>query len=240
MRFNFTALFVSIFTIQLLYIQSSPAAKFRGGKIYELNSDRKKLLFTLKAELFKPKKNINIFKSKYINTEKKEILTEEAHFKKEDLQKYVIDQKQLNEKYVLEVIAEEIKFSVTKNGKTEIRSRKLPENLVIGPSFVPFLKGHWSDIQSNKIVEANLAALEHMDTFGFQFEKLRDEIIDGKNAVIVRMKPANTLVSSMVRPIYFSVAADGSKIYELKGRMLPKVKVNGRWEDLEAEAVFIY
>lgn len=220
--------------------QAAKPVKFKGGKIFEINSNKKQLLFTLKAELKKPQKDVNIFISSYIDLNKNEILTEEAHFLKFDLQKYIIDQKQLNEKYELQISEGKMHFTVQKDGKTEAKTRDLPSNLVVGPSFVPFLQSNWTEIQAQKKVGAQLAVLDFMDTFSFEFQKIRDEKFGGDNAVLVRMKPESSLVSSVVRPVYFLVKADGSKILELKGRMLPKRKVGSRWEDLEAEAVFTY
>lgn len=214
--------------------------RFRGGNIYELNSDKKKLLFTMEADLKKPTQYTTIFSSAYFDTEKNEVMTEEASFDHLNLQKYVIYQKQLNEKYELEILEGKMFFSVTKNGEVEKKTRDLTANLLIGPSFVPFLQQRWVEIQAYKKVEAALAVVDHMDTFSFQFEKIRDEKLGSKNTVIVRMKPVNTLVSSLVRPVYFVVEPDGSRIIELKGRMLPKRKVNDRWEDFEGEAVFTY
>lgn len=220
--------------------EAAKPVKFKGGKIFEMNSNKKQLLFTLKAELKKPQKDLNIFISSYIDSDKNEVLTEEAHFLKFDLQKYIIDQKQLNEKYELQISEGKMHFMVQKDGKTEVKTRDLPSNLVVGPSFVPFLQNNWSDIQAKKKVGAQLAVLDFMDTFSFEFQKIRDEKFEGASAVVVRMKPESSLVSSVVRPVYFLVKSDGSKILELKGRMLPKRKVGLRWEDLEGEAVFTY
>lgn len=216
------------------------AAGFQGGKIYELNSERKTLLFTMNAKLRKLAKGISIFSSSYLDTNKNEMMTEEAIFDQLNLQKYTINQKQLNETYELHITGGKMNFSVTKDGQVEKKTRDLAANLIIGPSFVPFLQLHWHEIQSLKKVRAQLAVLEHMDTFNFDFEKMRDAKADGQDAVIVRMKPTNTLISSVVRPVYFVVKADGSRIIELKGRMLPKRKVGTYWEDFEGEAVFTY
>lgn len=215
-------------------------SKFRGGKIYEINTEKKKLLFTIKAELKKPKKDRSIFVSTYIDTEKNEVMNEEAHFVDLELQKYIIKQKQLNEIYELDISDGKMHFYKTKKGEIEKKTKILPPNLIIGPSFVPFLQSKWIDIQDKKVIEAELAVLDYMSTFSFEFEKIREEKYKGKDVVIVRMKPGNTLVASVVRPVYFIVKNDGSQILEIKGRMLPKIKVGSRLEDFEGEAVFTY
>lgn len=244
---SFIIVLLYIFTlIQAGYVQAvygnsnQKKSKFRGGKIYEINTDKKNLLFTISAELKKPKKNISIFISSYIDTEKNEVMSEEAHFLNFSLQKYVINQKQLNEIYELEISDGKMHFFKTKEGEIQEKTKILPPNLVVGPSFVPFLQANWPDIQNKKVVEFELAVLDYMTTLSFEFEKLRDEKYDGKDAILVRMKAANTLVASVVRPVYFLVKNDGSQIFEIKGRMLPKRKVGLRLEDFEGEAVFTY
>lgn len=213
---------------------------FRGGKIYELNSGRKKPLFTMNADL-KTEKGLTVFNSSYIDRDNVEALTEEAVFEKLKLQKYAVNQKQLGESYSLNIAGENMVFEVTKQGgEVKTKSRKLPTNLIIGPFFVPFMLQHWPQLMKGEKVRAELAVLEQMDYFGFVFEKIRDTSVNGIAAVLVRMKPYSTLVSSIVRPIYFTVKSDGSAIIELKGRMLPKNKIGKRFVDFEGEAVFSY
>lgn len=246
MKFFIIALFSFFTLIQAWSIQTALAksgqkkSKFRGGKIYELNSEKQNLLFTISAELKKPKKDISIFISSYIDADKNEAMSEEAHFIKFDLQKYIINQKQLNETYELEISEGKMHFFKTKEGEIEKKTKILPPNLVVGPSFVPFMQTNWVDIQEKKVVEFELAVLDYMTTLSFEFEKLREEKYDGMDAILVRMKAANTMVASVVRPVYFIVKNDGSQIFQIKGRMLPKRKVGLRLEDFEGEAVFTY
>lgn len=212
---------------------------FRGGKIYEMNSGRKKPLFTMNADL-KTEKGLTVFNSSYIDSDNVEALTEEAIFEKLKLQKYAVNQKQLGESYSLNITGDNMVFEVNRQGEVKTKSRKLPPNLVIGPFFVPFLLAHWPQLLKGEKVRAELAVLEQMDYFGFVFEKIRDTSVNGIAAVLVRMKPYSSLVASVVRPIYFTVKPDGSAIIELKGRMLPKNKIGTRFVDFEGEAVFSY
>ena len=213
---------------------------FRGGKIYELNSNKKKLLFTINAKLATSSNGHSVFLSSYLDANNEESLTEEASFKQLELQRYVIDQKQLNEIYELKITDGKMFFSITKKGRVEKKTQDLSSGLIIGPSFVPFLQQHWAELQGRKKVRAQLAVLERMNTYSFEFEKLRDAKSNSVDVVIIRMKPTSTLLSAVVRPVYFTVTSDGSKILELKGRMLPKRKAGSRWEDVDGEAVFTY
>lgn len=241
--------FAIIFVLSGLFLFSSPvlakpeekkeAENFRGGKIYAMNSDRKKPLFTLNADL-KTEKGLTVFNSSYIDNNNVEALTEEAVFEKFQLQKYTVNQKQLGEIYSLSITGASMVFAVTQRGEVRSKTRKLPPNLIVGPSFVPFMLRHWPQLLRGEKVRAELAVLEQMNHFGFVFEKLRNTSASGQAAVLVRMRPHKSLVSAIVRPIYFTVKADGSAIIELKGRMLPKNKIGSRFVDFEGETVFSY
>jgi hypothetical protein len=211
--------------------------ELKGAKFYDLK--KKSLLFTMVAGLASPSKDVNVFSSRYFDLEGGEILTEEAIFNKVALQKYVVHQRQLNEVHELEITSGNMNFKVTKNGITTEKNRALPDNLVVGPSFVPFLQQHWALIQSGKKLEAQLAVPERMDFYSFEFEKvLSPEAV--ANTVTVRFRPSSTLVASVVRPLYFTLSADGTKILNIRGRLLPKLKKGSRWQDFDGEAMFTY
>ena len=208
------------------------------GKILELNSANKSAIFTLNSQLRTMATGFKIFKSTYLDASKKEAMKEEASFNQFALQKYVVHQLQLNEVYELSVADGKMNFSITKNGAVKKKTRELQENLIIGPSFVPFLQQHWGEVQSGKKVLAQLAVLEQMDTFTFEFEKVSatKEVVEGP--VTVRMKANSSLISAFVRPVYIVVKPDGSRILEIRGHMLPKQKVGSRWEDFDGDAFF--
>ncbi len=219
--------------------EKKKAEGLRGGKIYAMNSDYKKPLFTMNAEL-QTEKGLTVFNSSYLDNNNVEALTEEAVFEKFQLQKYTVNQKQLGETYSLNITGDSMVFTVTQRGEVRSKTRKLPPYLIIGPSFVPFMVQHWPKLLKGEKVRAELAVLEQLDYFAFVFEKLRSTSVNGQAAVLIRMRPHNSLVSAIVRPVYFTVKADGSAIIELKGRMLPKNKIGSRFVDFEGEAIFSY
>jgi hypothetical protein len=213
---------------------------FKGGTVYEVGSQRKRLLFTIHADLLVPRPTTRTFISKYVDAQGKEAMTERATFENLKLQKYTIQQEQLGETYELTVIGRKIRFLSSKQGKPEIQERDLPENLVVGPSFVPFLQQHWHELERGEKVKAQLAALDRKDTYGFEFVKTRETKFGEQNAFVIKMSPTSSMVAAVVRPTYFTVTVDGSRILQIIGRMLPKLRVGSRWVDFEGEAVFNY
>lgn len=206
-----------------------------GGSIYDLITGKN--LFTIEAEIKPTKEGLMFFSSRYLDSEKKEAMTEEAYYYQMKLQKYTVKQAQLNEVYELNVTDKKITFSIQKNGATKAITKATPENLLVGPSFVPFLQMHWKELNSSKKVMANLAVMDYMDTLRFEFEKIPSSDDRG---VTVRMRPTNIIISAVVNPVYFLVQNDGAKILELKGPMLVKLKVGNSWEDFDGRAVFTY
>jgi hypothetical protein len=208
----------------------------RGGNIYDLSTGEN--LFKIEANI-KPGKDGHIFfESLYLDNNKQEVMTEEAYFYQMRLQRYVVRQNQLNEDYELKVKNNKLQFSIRKNGIVKTKETDLPDNLVIGPSFVPFFQQHWKEIMSEKKVPVRLAVLDYMDTFGFEFEKVKSE--NETHSVLVRMRATSIFVAAMVNPVYFLVQSDGSKIIEMKGRMLVKIKDGNSLRDFEGRAVFTY
>lgn len=206
-----------------------------GGNIYDLVTGKN--LFTIEAEIKPTNEGQMFFSSRYLDADNKEAMTEEAYYNQMKLQKYTLKQTQLNEVYELNVNDKKMTFTIQKNGATKAVTKVAPENLLVGPSFVPFLQKHWKEITSSKKVKANLAVMDYMDTLGFEFEMMDSGDVRG---ITVRMRPTNVIISAVVNPIYFLVQNDGAKILELKGPMLVKLKVGNSWEDFDGRAVFTY
>ncbi|MBC7690874.1 MAG: hypothetical protein H7222_03840 [Methylotenera sp.] len=212
---------------------------FRGGQIYEISSERKILLFTIHAELKEPDAKTRTFVSSYLAADDTEAMSETATYENLKLMKYRVVQKQLNELYELTLADSKLHFSVTRKGKTETSEEKLPENLLIGPSFVPFFQQHWNELKAGRL-RFRLAVLDRKASYEFDFQRLREIKFEGQEAVLVKMTPTSSMISAFVQPTYLTLSSDGSRIFEIKGRMLPKLKVGSRWKDFEGEAYFTY
>ncbi len=218
---------------------SSPPALHEGA-VYDKGGASKTLLFKIEADLKSPGPGLEVFSSRYLNPDGSDAMDEEASFDHLKLLHYSIRQRQLGESYELSVQGEKMRFSVTRAGATEVKETAVPANLVIGPSLVPFLREHWKEIVGGETIRAQLAVLDRMDTYGFEFEKVRESAVSGAGSVVVRMKPSSFFVSAVVRPSYLTVSADGSRILEIQGRMMPKKRESRHWVDFEGDAVFIY
>ena len=57
--------------------------------------------------------------------------------------------------------------------------------------------------------------------------------------VRIKMEPTSRLIAALVNPLHFDVeASPPHRVLEYSGRTTPKIKVSGKWEDLDAVTVF--
>jgi hypothetical protein len=226
-------------TLISLWLPASANAG-QGAKIFAAGSDQKTMLFRMSAALNEYTDGSRRFSSEYFDANETPSLKEEAWFQNLDLKSYRVSQQQLNETYEVKVDGEKLQFLVTRNGETEELRRAKPGNLIIGPNLVPFVQSHWRELENDQEVTASLVVPEMKDYFTFQLRKLRVLDGHGEKRIVVQMKPKNFIIAAFVRPIELIVNSDGSRILEIHGRMVPKLKQGSRWVDFEGEAIFSY
>lgn len=212
----------------------------KGAYLYELGSNQKSLLFKVDAQLISHSPDEKIFLSSYFDKDHHLALKEEARFKNFQIETYSIHQEQLREFYKLDVKNGRLHFLTISNGKTRESVEDLPENLVIGPSFVPFFQKNWEKLLSGEVIRSRLAVLDRRETIGFNFSKHAEEIWNGRQVVTLKMKPASFVISLLVNPVYFTLDRESVQLLRIVGRMIPKLKVGASWKDLDAEAIFVY
>ncbi len=222
----------------LLFVSTalSTAARAEGFKssIYEQGSNKTKLLFT--GERVEKGNQATVTTQ---SPDGKVAVIEEATVQEGDPSKIVrfqIHQKQTGEEGTLEVKDGKLHFSYTKNGKTDTDTEDYKENTIVGPTTLPYLKKHWDKILAGDDVDVRYASLDRKETVGFKFFKIGET----DKAIIVKMKPTSIVIAAIVDPLIFTFYKDGSKLYELKGRAVPKRNVDGKWKDLDADIVFKY
>lgn len=121
------------------------------------------------------------------------------------------------------------------------RARPLQPDTVIDDTLYPFLMDHWDDLLRGKTVRFHFVSLDWERTFEFELMKTGASVQDGQPVVQMTMKPANIFIARLVRPIVFTVQANGSHfILSYVGRTTPRVRKGSSWKELDAETVFNY
>ena len=211
------------------------------GDLFEKGSDRKVLLFKFRHEAESTGGVYQRAHNVFVDTEGHEALTEDiAYDAMGQLTKLVLDQKQTNEHGELEVREGKIYFSWTHDGKTKTASEKQPADLVVAATLVPYLQKNWEALVKGDRVDARFAALDRRETVGFKFLKTEEKKLNGRDAIVVKMKASSLIISAIVDPLYFVFDKETKRLMELTGRTAPKRLVKGAWKDLDAEIVYQY
>lgn len=241
---NFFAAVAAFFLVGVgaLPVLAAPALGFT-GKIYDIDSNKQKLLFTYKHE-FEAKDTGRLVSNTISDLDGKPVVVETAQFfkvgDKEKIQVYRMSQKQLGTEGSVEIKDGEAHFSYTKDGTTKTAKEKAGDDFITGPSLVAYLREHWGAIKAGKAVKARFAVLDRLETVGFEFSKESETDLNGTKAIVVKMKPSSFIIAALVKPLHFYLAEDGSRLLELRGRTQAKRNEGGKWKDLDAVTVYEY
>jgi hypothetical protein len=225
--------------ILLILLSLAPPAQARPytAKVYEIGSNRSKLLFNLK----RTEKDLGNAKleAKVVFTDvatNKEAVTEDVLYERERPVKYVLKKPQINEEGQLEIKDGKLLFSYTAEGKTKTDDEDDVPNLIMGPYVVEYLTKHWDTLVKGDEVKTRFAALDRKETVGFTFKRIDQE--KNPEQVVIRMKPSSFIIAAMVHPLIFTFDKASKKLHTVVGRTLPKRRVDDKWKDLEAEIVY--
>jgi len=152
---------------------------------------------------------------------------------------YVVDQMQLGERGGFEVQGNRISFHYTKDGESKTSEETLDEPLVVGDSLVAFIHDHWDDLKEGRSLKVRMPVTDRRETFGFKFEREPDSMLDGKAVHSFKFSASSFFVRMAVKPLHIFLSASEKKpLVKITGRVFPKVKRDGKWEDLDTVSLF--
>lgn len=226
----------------ILFLQIICRADFRAS-IYKIDSNDRELLFS--QEFIEKELSTGLIKieNRFKNSEGNEVIRESANLNKSgQIEQIQIDQLQTSQKALIVVGADKIEFELTEaNGKikksTEKRSA-IP--LVSTQNFGRFVRDSWKQLTNGQTVEFRLIVWDRMETVGFQVASKGVQLIRGKNCTLIEMQASSFLIRRLVDPLNLCYIEDGKKIYDLVGRVTPKLKVGDQLKDLDAHVVYFY
>ncbi len=228
---------IKIVCVLISFSLPNEASTVSVGNVFEAETNRSKLLFVWKRSETSVG-NQQIIRAVHLNPDQTEAVVEEVHFEKGQLTRYFQDHKQRNEKGSLAVRNGKVHFSYIKDGTVKEDEEDLTDNFVVGPILFDYLKVHWKILLAGEDVSVRFAALDRLETVGFKFFKVDEKKVDGNELVVIKMKPTSIIIAALVDPLYFTFTKKEAVPIEYRGRVLPKARVNGKWEDLDAEVVY--
>ena len=226
-----------IFALALLSVVTSAYAGEFTSSVYEIGSGRKHLLFTYHV-IETPRRIETSYRP--AGQPEVEAVHETVEFDDAEnhrIHSYSTKNSQLESTSHLEVKGKSIFFTYTRGGKTKNDDEDLPENLIVPPTTGDFMERHWKEILKGDSVDARVAVMARAETVGFTFHKVKEESLNGKKVVIVKMKPTSIFISALVDPLIFTCDATSGTVIAFTGRTLPRVLIDGKWRDLDAETV---
>jgi hypothetical protein len=227
----------NIFFIFLLQIISIYSFAFKGF-VYEKNSERKKVLYTIEREEKKVDSK-EVLTIKHLTPEGVLAVEEIATFEKNQLQKYELTYPLSQESGIVSVNEGKTHFSYTKNGKTKEDSEKWSDNFIVGLSLKNFIQSHWEDLINGKTLKVRFGVPDRLESVGFSLFRVKENEKDSQS-IVVKMKPTSFIISALVDPIFFNFEVKTKELNYFIGRAKPKQLVNGKWKDLDAETVYYW
>lgn len=218
---------------------SAPKITTTSAMVYELGTNREHPLFRYERREFEVDGDKNRIESVFTDLQTNErAFIELVEEQDGHVLSYEWTHFQMGESGKVEVENGTARYRRIRNGSVKTDDEDAPENLVIGPTLIVYLKRHWDELMAGKEIPVRIGVPDRMEDFGFKFKKLKEEQRRSGPVVHVQLKPTSIFVSAVVDPIYFVFSKDGKKLLSTAGMSLLKVKKDGKWKDLMAETVF--
>src|SRR6185437_9200459 len=96
------------------------------------------------------------------------------------------------------------------------------ETVLVPPLTVPFLRANWDALVKGDTLEARFAAMDRLETVGFKFFKSDEQKRDGRDVVIITMKPSSFIIAAIRSPMTFVFDKETKRVLEFRGQILPK------------------
>ena len=128
---------------------------------------------------------------------------------------------------------------VASGTKPKTSSEALRSETLVSDTVATFLVSHWAELSRGEKVKCRYVVVPRRETVGFTFIKGSETTCQGRKAVIIRMEATSPIIAALVDPLYFTVEKEGQhRVFQIVGRVTPKIKVGDSWEDLDAQLVF--
>ncbi len=220
--------------------------KLLTATLYELGSERKKVLFTFKRTATRSNDTVNV-ERQFIRPDGSVAALENAVYDGDRLVAFQMKEFQAKLSGAVEIAPDPKKPAQAqliisygsglepKKGDTQ----KLQPDTVVDDTVYPFMLMHWDTLMQGNAVKFRFVSLEWERTFMFRFVKTGETQMNGRTVMQIKMEPTNLFVASLVDPLTFNVEKDAPhRIVSYLGRTTPRIQKGKAWKYLDAETVF--
>lgn len=208
------------------------------GEIYDLDGG-KEIRYRFEHKLTTDGDKL-IADNRYMTPSGEDLVVEHLEFKNEKLVIYEQSQKQTGGEGKIEVKGSKVIFTYKIDGKEKTSDENLKDNFVVGPTLIDYMINHLDQLKKGDTVDIRLGVIDRRETIGFSLKKDGEATIDGVKGVVIRMKPSSFIIAALVKPLYFTLAEDGSRNLELRGRLPMKNKVGDKLKDYDGRMLYKY
>mgnify|MGYP003393327415 CR=1 FL=1 len=162
--------------------------------------------------------------------------SEELTLLNNEFKKFIIQHRQLQEKWTVELEDGRYKFTtenvITKKVKTSDESYS--SNFVVGPMVYARIVKEWEKLNGGESVEVKVGALSRRETIGFYLAKDGERLSKGERIARILLRPKSILIAAFLDPIEFHIRMRDKKLLSTVGRTQLRILRNGSWQDLIA------
>lgn len=236
--------FIFLSLITLIPLFSTAAEETVISKIFPLGGLQGKSLFVQTTQIERSNPDSFVSTAKIEDSNGKVLMTEKVVVKGAKLVFQAVEQLQTQEAWELEVQDQKATYRAYAIDGAEKRLLGKEKSEIVGSDFINgpmieiFISKNWQDLQQGRAVTAEFSVLELQRPVTFKFSKERETQRDGKSVVVVKMKPANFVLSMLVDPIFMEFDRVGQKLIYFKGRTPLKADLNGKKIPLDAEILY--
>jgi hypothetical protein len=134
-----------------------------------------------------------------------------------------------------------IDFSYTKEpgGKPKLRTESLAVSTLNSDMIASFLASQWDKLVRGEKVKSRYIVVPRTETVGFTFVKEPETPGQDPTVMIVKMEATSMILAALVDPLFFTLEkAPPHRVLRYAGRTTPRIRVDGKWKDLDAVTVF--
>jgi len=222
-----------------------PAVSNRTLKYYEVGKTDGPILYTQKIQIEKLA-NATVSTKSVVTNPKGDVVFTEAVISKGSMPlSQSADVQQTKRHLELEVKDDQVYLRTraltsdpTSTEQPKEDHEKLPNNFITGALAENFVIEHFDELLAGETVAAKMAIMEIRELVTFKFWKKEALKENGRDVVIIAMKPSSIFISFLVDTIYLHIDLKAKKMVHYVGRTPLWKDVDGKLKALDAEIVF--